>query len=93
MPPPSVPLIGEDQIEYVAKSCPNHGAAPPPIRGRLGGGTRTNKKAGSEPAFRILFPPNQPWIGAIWISTRRFWARPASVAFEAIGDVSPLPSI
>jgi hypothetical protein len=29
--------------------------------------------------------------GTSWISTRRFWARPASVALSATGRVSPKP--
>jgi len=31
-------------------------------------------------------------IGAIWISTRRFCARPASVALEATGCDGPKPT-
>src|SRR3546814_5464504 len=34
---------------------------------------------------------DQPETGTIVISTRRFWARPASVSLLAIGRVSPAP--
>ena len=40
IPPPSLPPEkGEGQIECEARSVPTHRAVPPPIRGRLGGGT------------------------------------------------------
>ena len=62
---------------------------------QIAGGANVDGPRDGGPSVALRWKPvvRQPDTGTIVISTRRFWARPASVSLLAIGRVSPAPMV